>query len=54
MLRRRWRPVCGQSSDYVTDNLPIYEQAEVADAIDGDGLHACVAGHRPRARDDDV
>jgi hypothetical protein len=46
--------MCGQSSDYVIDNLPIYEQAEVADAIDSDGLHAYVAGHRPRARDDDV
>jgi hypothetical protein len=26
----------------------------MADAIDRDGLHVCVGGHRPRARDDDV
>ena len=29
-------------------------RAEMADAIDRDGLHVGVGGHRPRARDDDV
>jgi hypothetical protein len=53
-IRRRRRPVCGQRGDYVTDNSLTYEHAEMADAIDRDGLHIGVGGHRPRARDDDV
>jgi len=53
-LRRHGRPVCGQGGDYVADNPLTYEHAEMADAIDRDGLHVGLGGHRARARDDDV
>ena len=54
MRLRHGRPVCGQRGDYVTDNPPTYEHAEMADVIDRDGFHVGVVGHRARARDDDV
>jgi hypothetical protein len=53
-LRRHGRHVYGQRGDDVVDNPPTYEQAEMADALDRDGLHVGVSGNRPRARDDDV
>ena len=53
-LRRHGRPVCGQGGDYVADNPLTYEHAEMADAIDRDGFHVGVGGHRARAGDDDV
>jgi hypothetical protein len=53
-LRNHGRPLCGQGGDYTIDNPSTYEHAEMADAIECDGLHVDVGGHRPSARDDDV
>src|SRR6201999_4318033 len=53
-LRGHGRPLWRQGGDDITDNPSTYEQAEMADAIEHDGLYGGVGGHRPRARDDDV
>ena len=45
---------CAQRGGYATDYLLIQKHSEMADAIEGDGFHLGVRGHRTHPGHDDV